>query len=845
MRKLLGWSCAFAALVLGASAFAAPRSGRKAQASVPRVKAAAPEARHQTRADAAAKEAAGKLPIERVVLYKTGVGYFEHEGRVRGDQTVSIDFTSGQLNDVLQSLTVLDLNGGRIAGINYNSEAPLNQRLGTLQLPLAEKTNLAEFYGALRGARLEVRTGNTTIIGRLLSMERKTRVAGGTTLQVDLATLVSDSGEVRSVEITPEVSVRLADRDVTKEVERYLSLLSSERDADLRKMTIHAEGTGARELYVSYISEVPIWKTTYRIVLPSGPGDEPLLQGWAIVDNTVGEDWNNVQLSLVAGAPQSFIEQLSQPYYSRRPVVPLPQNAQLTPQTHESAMLGGVGALSGKVTDTSGAAIAGAQLKLYGAGGDLVASASTDSQGKYDFGDVPGGHYRLVAAMEGFRTMAIPGLELGGGRESTRDLALEVGSSSETVEVTAAAQPIETEASATSAVRTGNVGTGSELGGAVSGGNYEREPAVSPGAASRTGAPGGIIAGLGAAPAPMSIDEARRKMEAAAKGVDLGDLFEYKLKDRVTIRKNESALVPIVQTHVKAEKVSLWNDSLGSDRPLRALWLTNTSGLTLDGGSFSVIENNTFAGEGLVDPIKPGEKRLVSYAADLGVRVDSTAQNYPQRVTRVQIARGMMVQTSELRRDTTYTVRDDDTTPRTVVIEHPLRVGWKLAADGPKPEETTSTAYRFEVKLEPKQTTTLDVRESKPLKVNYALNNMSSDLIAMFVRQQSINPEVQSALQKIVAQKARVAALQDQIDKKNGDRQSIFDDQQRLRENLKALNGGSEEKALTERYVQKLNDEETQLATLKKESDELAEQQDKAQQELNTMIESLSMDVTI
>src|SRR6202050_5646602 len=116
-------------------------------------------------------------------------------------------------------------------------------------------------------------------------------------------------------------------------------------------MTIATAGSGERRLYVSYVSEVPIWKTTYRIVLPSKAGEEPLLQGWAIVDNTVGEDWNDVELSLVAGAPQSFIEQLSQPYYARRPVVPLPESAQLTPQTHEGSMLGGLGGLLGVITD--------------------------------------------------------------------------------------------------------------------------------------------------------------------------------------------------------------------------------------------------------------------------------------------------------------------------------------------------------------------------------------------------------------------------------------------------------------------------------------------------------------
>src|SRR5207302_10033091 len=91
--------------------------------------------------------------------------------------------------------------------------------------------------------------------------------------------------------------------------------------------------------FVSYISEVPVWKSTYRILLPDKPGEKPLVQGWAIVDNTIGEDWKDVRLSLVAGAPQSFIQHISQPYYVHRPVVALPQSVTLAPQTHEAAML--------------------------------------------------------------------------------------------------------------------------------------------------------------------------------------------------------------------------------------------------------------------------------------------------------------------------------------------------------------------------------------------------------------------------------------------------------------------------------------------------------------------------
>ena len=133
------------------------------------------------------------LPVKRVVLYKSGVGYFEHLGRVRESQDVTIPFTSGQLNDVLKSLTVLDLNGGRITGVEYGSAAPMDRQLGDLRLPVGEKASLTEFLGALRGARLEVRSGTSTITGRLLSVERKTRIAGGTTLEVDYLSLIADN----------------------------------------------------------------------------------------------------------------------------------------------------------------------------------------------------------------------------------------------------------------------------------------------------------------------------------------------------------------------------------------------------------------------------------------------------------------------------------------------------------------------------------------------------------------------------------------------------------------------------------------------------------------------------
>lgn len=753
-----------------------------------------------------------QLPVRSVVLYKSGVGFFQHVGQVRGNENVRVDFTSGQLNDVLGSLTVLDLNGGRITGIDYNSEAPFSERLSTLGLPLEENTDLAKFLEALRGTRLEIRNGSSSITGRLLSVEQKTQTIDRASQQVELATVVTDAGELRTVEVTPATQVLLEDPDAKKDVSRYLSLLASLHQQQLRRMTISTAGTGERQLYVSYISETPIWKTSYRIVLPTKTGEEPLLQGWAIVDNTTGEDWNDVELSLVAGAPQSFIQQLSQPYYARRPEVPLPQAVELTPQTHESAMNEGSASLSGTVVDPTGAVVPGAAVQIFDASGKAVDADTADDQGKYEFDGLAPGNYRVQITKPGFATL-VQNVMVGGG-EQTLNGTLQVGNAMQTVTVNATAETMLDKA----ATRNDAYGVG--------------------GAAALTAA---------APPAlpQFAMSDIMQRSAAAAKGASLGDLFEYKLKDRVTIHKNESALVPIVQTHVTAEKVSLWNSSLGSERPLRALWLTNSSGLTLDGGSFTVLEENAFAGEGLTDPIKPDEKRLISYAADLGARVTEESENQPQKVTRVRISRGLMYQTRELRQSTTYTVRDDDTTPRVVLIEHPLRAGWKLAPDAPKAAETTSDLYRFRVELKPKQTQKLKITEAEPLVTTYALSNLTDDQIELFIRQREIDPAVEAALRKIIAQKNVVADVAAQIAAVSSRRQKIFADQQRIRENLKALKGTAEERALTERYTQQLAGQENQLDALQKQDADLQAKRAQAQAELDTMVQNLTLDQTI
>ena len=769
-----------------------------------------------------------KLAVKRVVLYKNGVGYFEHLGSVKDNQTVAVSFTSGQLDDVLKSLTVLDLDGGRITGVTYGSSEPLDRQLADLRLNTGEKATLTEFLGALRGAHIEVKSGTSTISGRLLSVERKTRTGGGATVEVDYLSLFTDAGEMKTTELSTGFAVRLLDSGLTGTVGKYLDLVSASREPDQRKMTIATSGSGERRLFVSYISEAPVWKATYRIVLPSKPDQRPLLQGWAIVDNTGAQDWNNVELSLVAGAPQSFVQRLSQPYYSRRPIVPIKESLSAAPQTFEAPVNLSGARVSGTVRDVSGAVVAAAQVKAFDASGNAVGEGVTDGQGRFALYSLPDGSLRFEVESPGFKKF-VQSATLTAGQLVELDIQLQVGNTSEGVEVSANAPTVNTVSAALAA--RGRAGSGRALG---SGAGLGRG----------AGAGRGFGAGGGVGGGSFSLDDARARSEAAARAQELGDLFEYKLKEPITIRKSQSALVPILQANVTAEKVSIWNDQAGLPKPQRALWLDNSSGSTLDGGSFSVLESETFAGEGIFDSIRPGEKRLISYAVDLAVTPDTKLGAASQRVTRVRVSKGVFLLVREELANKTYTFRNADSSARTILIEHPARTGYELRSSA-KPVETSSGWMRFRLEVPAQQTSSLTVEEARSIQTTYQVSSLTGDQIQMFVRDRSIDKPLEEALRKVLSQKAVVAGFDSEKEAHNDETTKIYDDQQRLRENIKALKGSAEEKALLLRYTRQLSDQESRLDQLKKEVEELEAKQAAAQQELDRMIQAMVFDIKL
>jgi hypothetical protein len=678
------------------------------------------------------------LPVRKVVLYKNGVGYFEHAGTVNGSQRVAIDFTSSQLNDVLQSLTALDNRGGKVSAVGYNSTTPIEQQLNALSLGLKDYPATLDVYHALRGQRVEITGVGAAITGRLVNVEyRKQTDKNGVSSDDHYFLIVeSDSGALRTAEISDAVSVRMIDPALQKQFASYLEIIGSGQNQQGRHLTLEDRGEGERQLQVSYISEVPVWKSTYRIVFPRDPNGAATLQGWAVVDNTVGVDWNNVQLSLVAGAPQSFIQPLSQPLYTHRPTIPIATIGQNMPVTHEAAE---------SIT---------VQSEMMS--NQLMAPAQ-----------IPRDMQSLTAMQAPQQQMHGAGV-VGGLFSNGANMA----------------------------------GLGSGMGSGYGGGVYRASDAIQQG-------------------------------DVSTNAFD--DFFEYAISQPVTIHKNESAMVPILQQELPARHMTLWSDR--QPTPLRTIWLENNSKLTLDSGSFSIFENGEFAGEGLLDPIHPGEKRLLSYAVDQAVKVRPEKFNDTRTLRHIAVHDGMMVETTSEVTENTYSITNAADQQRAVLIEHARRGNAELASDT-KPEETTATAYRFRVGVEPHQTAKLEVKERASLEETVEIGTQTAENSGFLVTVSKYSLELEQKLRPAMDAESALANVNNKLEQNSERQKTLTADEMRDRDNVTALKGNDAAK----RFIEELTQAEDDLQAARKEQADLEKQRDAAQEKLNGIIAKLSFD---
>jgi hypothetical protein len=657
------------------------------------------------------------LPITRVVLYKHGIGYFEREGAVEGDATLALVFKQAEVSDVLKSLTVLDLHGGHIASVSYDSTKPLEQLLAEVALSVPDRDSLVSLLPQIKGARVAVHTGvSEPVEGSVLGIDSTERSVGDAVVKVVLLSLLTDDGEVRSFDLHSLAGLQMLDAALRQDLDFYLRTQLSAKKKDSRTFTFFAQGQGQRTIRLSYTLEAPVWKATYRILLGE-EGRPPLIQGWAVVDNTQDEDWENIQLSLIAGLPVSFVHDLYTPRYIKRPEVKVQETTGVLPPEVEEGML---------------------MEAVYG------------------------------------RTPEAEALQLeagGAGRSFMRKRALD-----------------KTEAGLRSAVSS----------------------------------------------APAHVRERK-----------IGDLFEYEIEHPVTIRRNQSALVPIVLRSFEGRPVLLYNKETRAENPMRCVEFKNTTGLTLEGGPVTVLEGGSYVGEAMLETTKPDEQRLVPYAVELAVSVLDNVDSHDDRVHRVVIRRGQMLGYYVNVRQTTYSFNNKGDTEATLYLDHNHGGrDWKLV-DTPDPHEITESYWRFRFMLPPRKATAFVVRQRQTLHQTHALADVNDQRLSFWIDQRYLDETSTSTLKQVLELRQEIAGLDAQIQALEQERGLIHNEQQRIRNNLQALGDRPSEKDLRERFVRTLNAQEDRLEKIDRELKEYHAARDRCREKMNTLLAKLEYDAAI
>ncbi len=709
------------ALSLLLSVHAQPRKPRRSTPQKP-----APE----SSAIRAPQSAITQLPLKRVILYSNGVAYFERRGTVTGRAEINLSFKQSQVDDVLKSLVVLDLGKGKIGAVSYNSSAPPSARLREIPFSIAA-ASLGSFGGMLsvlqqlQGAKVAITTASRTVIGAVLTVEEnKMQLEANKPATITRNLVIStESGELQSFDLAEVKSVKLLDEGAQQDLTEFANATASARRRDSKTITITSDGEGAREMIVSYTIAAPIWKTNYRVVLDAD--GKPFFQGWAIVDNVSEEDWSNVQLSLVSGTPISFIQPVQQPLYRHRPVVPIPNDLQVSPQ---------------RIEGTEFAASSPQAPPSLGRGNG---TGQGDGTGNIQAGQVQS-------------------LPLNGRQMSQ----LQMQSNGSNFSAVANATGFATATtSVSSAITSGESG-----------------------------------------------------VEAAAQGEEMGDLFEYRIEQPVTVNRNRSALIPIIQTKLEGERVTFYNEAINrNQRPMNSIRLKNISKLTLEGGAVTVIDGDAYAGEALMDRVKPNEQRFIAFALDLGTIITTKFKSDREPVFLARAVNGVFETHYYQIERKTYTIINQTDKKRTVYIEHPYRENWKLSEATQKYVSRTLNHYRFRVELEPRATMELPITEMQALQDNYQIAQITRRDIEIFISRKYIDEATKAELDKLLDLQTRINGLADKVEKLNEEVAAIEKDQERLRENIEKLKNTAEAKQLIARYITKADSQETRLEQIEKE----------------------------
>jgi hypothetical protein len=688
----------------------------------------------QTVAAAAPSESSVQLPIGQVVLFSSGVGYFQREGQIEGDARVDLSFPTQDINDLIKSMVLRDLDGGHVSAVSYDSNAPVEKTLQSFAVNLSANPTFGQVLNQTRGEKVEVvlqqsnATQPGTMTGAVMGVENQKVAAGKDAVEVEQLNMWCADG-MRSVKLADVQRVRFLNPVMDNEVRKALETLTLSHDTQKKAVSLNFVGEGKRNVRVGYVIENPIWKTSYRLVLGKAKEDKPFLQGWAVVENATDEDWKDVRMALVSGRPISFQMDLYTPLYVPRPTVVPELFASLRPVTYNDDLKRG---RSEVAAEPSMPPAPGAEALPGGGGG------------------------------------GIGGLDIVAGNKMSKDRFF--------------------------------------------GRRLEEK-----------------------------LDERMKLGDAGvstmATATKLGDFFQYALDKPVSLPRQKSALLPIVNKDVEGARVSIYNERTQAKFPLLGLKFKNTSGLHLSQGPITVFEGSNYAGDSRILDVEPNEERLLSYAVDLGMEVNPVLASDNGRITNVKVVKGILYSTTKLRETKTYTIVNRNDAERLVLVEHPVRNDFHLTDDTSKPAETASDVYRFEVKVPAGKTATQAVTEERVIGEQVQLTNSNDDQMRIFINSTASSPKVKEGLKQGIALRWAMNKTQREIAEQQLQLKTITEDQVRLRANLKEMPPTA---VAYKRYLEKFDQQETQIETYQADIKKMQEAEHQQQKEFEDFLNSFS-----
>jgi hypothetical protein len=682
---------------------------------------------------------AAQLPIAQVVLFSSGVGYFQREGTVEGSQRIDLTFPTTDINDLIKSMTLRDMDGGQINAISYDSNVPVERTLQSFAVNLTGTPTFSAILNQARGEKVEVvlqqanATQPGTLSGSIIGVEKKQQQAGKDVVEVECLNLWCADG-MRSLKLPEVQRIRFLNAIMESEFKKALETLAQGHDTQKKAVSIQFAGQGKRNVKVGYVIENPIWKTSYRLVLPPLKKEEkenqakhkeakPFLQGWAVVENTTDEDWSGIRMALISGRPISFQMNLYDALFIRRPVVEPELFASLRPVTYS----GGLDANLARLKD-----ITQMQERMR----SLAASGAVSKEGLMRLEEAK---KQLENETFGLAAGAAPNGSMGRDARAWKD-----GKLHEALDL-------------------------------------------------------------------------RRGVQSSASAERLGDYFQYTIDHAVTLPRQKSSLLPIVTKDVEGERVSIFNESTHPKFPLLGLVFKNTTGMHLTQGPITVYEGSTYAGDARILDLQKDERRLLSYAIDLGTEVQAVSASDNGVITSVKAIKGILHTTTRIKESKTYTIVNRNDTDRVVMLEHPNRTDFKLTSDD-KPWETARDVHRFKVNAPAGKTITYKLSEEKEFASSVVLGNSDDDGIRLIIKQPVTSPAVKKALEQVLALRGKLAETQRELQQVERQLKVITDDQDRLRKNLKEM---PPEAVAYKRYLKKFDDQESEIERLQKVQKEL------------------------